>query len=332
MASAPSGAAVLGVIYSLIALAALIIAARIYLRLVIQKQKLVVADWLRIAAWCSAFATASFDILFLKEDVLDPTLNYTLVNWDAPPEKFERVLKYMWAGIIPFFTTFYLCKASLLVVYLQLFPPFMKKRRFVVWTVTGPEEACEGEIMAMNFQVAWTLHFVGSLFLFALPFFVLYKLNMPTRVKISVYCIFLLGIIDIAMSLTRFLTIQLGNVGDFRSITTIELWSALDAYIGLIIACLPALRPYLRRKGSKYDYAESGRPAVNSAAPPRRVGQSGFEELDETPSLEGDTGPRTWAGSSSPDIGAGWSDKKSTRSDVELVTLDASSKDRTHAL
>lgn len=170
---------------------------------------------------------------------------------------------------------------------------------------------------------------------------------MRTRVKISVYCVFLLGLVDIAMSLTRFLTIQLGNVGDFRSITTIgmhallsaprqtssdwllELWSALDAYIGLIIACLPALRPYLRRKGSKYDYAESGRPTGNSAIPPRRVGQSGFEELDETPSLEGDPEPRTWAGS--PDLGTGWSDKKSTRSDVELVTLDTSSKDRTHA-
>ncbi|KAG5662431.1 hypothetical protein KAF25_004849 [Fusarium avenaceum] len=358
MASAPSGAAVLGVIYSLIALAALIIIARVYLRLVIQKQRLVAADWLRIAAWCSAFTTASFDIVFFKEDVLDPSLNYTLVNWDAPPEKLERVLRYMWAGVIPFFTTFYLCKASLLVVYLQLFPPFMKKRRFVVWsvvvycivayiasiclqifscypirknwTVAPPEDTCEGEVLERTFQVAWALHFIGSLFLFALPFLVLHKLNMRTRVKISVYCIFLLGLIDIAMSLTRFLSIQLGSVGDFRSITTIELWSALDAYIGLIIACLPALRPYLRRKGSKYEYPESGRPTGNSGVPPRRAGQSGFEELDETPSLEGDVGPRTWAGSSSPELGAGWSDKKSTRSDVELVTLDASTKDRAH--
>ncbi|KIL90492.1 hypothetical protein FAVG1_06224 [Fusarium avenaceum] len=323
MASAPSGAAVLGVIYSLIALAALIIIARIYLRLVIQKQRLVAADWLRIAAWCSAFTTAAFDIVFLKEDVLDPTLNYTLVNWDAPPEKLERVLKYMWACVIPFFTTFYLCKASLLVVYLQLFPPFMKKRRIVVWTIYPPEDTCEGTVLERTFQIAWALHFIGSLFLFALPFLVLHKLNMRTRVKISVYCIFLLGLIDIAMSLTRFLTIQLGNVGDFRSITTIELWSALDAYIGLIIACLPALRPYLRRKGSKYEYPESGRPTGHSGVPPRRVGQSGFEELDETPSLEGDLVPRTWAGSNSPELGAGWSDKKSTRSDVELVTLDA---------
>ncbi|KAM0354210.1 hypothetical protein ACHAPU_001248 [Fusarium lateritium] len=161
---------------------------------------------------------------------------------------------------------------------------------------------------------------------------------MRTRVKIS--------LIDIAISLTRFLTIQLSNVGDFRSVTTIgmlspkstyqtspnwlpEMWSGLDAYIGLIIACLPALRPYLRKKGPKYDYSESGRPTAHSNIPPRQAGQNGFEEIDETPSLEGDSGPGIWDGSSSADARAGWSDKESTRSDVELVSLDADSRTRT---
>lgn len=79
--------------FSLIALAAAIIGARIYLRLVIQKQKLVAADWLRVAAWISAFVTASFDIIYMTEDVLKPEINYTLVNWDVPPEKLSRVLR-----------------------------------------------------------------------------------------------------------------------------------------------------------------------------------------------------------------------------------------------
>lgn len=43
----------------------------------------------------------------------------------------------MWASVIPFFVTFYLCKASLLVVYLQLFPPFMTKRRIILWSVVA---------------------------------------------------------------------------------------------------------------------------------------------------------------------------------------------------
>ena len=44
---------------------------------------------------------------------------------------------------------------------------------------------------------------------------------MRPQVKTSVYAIFLLGFIDIAFSLTRFLTIQLTVVGDFRSITAV---------------------------------------------------------------------------------------------------------------
>ncbi|KAF4451840.1 hypothetical protein F53441_5159 [Fusarium austroafricanum] len=362
MVSAPSGAAVLAVNYGLITLVAAIIGARIYLRLVIQKQSLIAADWLRIAAWISAFVSAAFDIIYLKEDVLRPDINYTLTNWNVPPEKISRVLRYMWAGIIPFFVTFYLCKASLLVIYLQLFPPFMKKRRMVLWgtvfycaaafitslclqlflcfpiernwSVLGPLPFCDSSALVTTFQVAWALHFTGSLLLFMLPFLILYKLNMRRRVKISVYCVFLLGIIDMAFSLTRFLTIQLTNVGDFRSITTIELWSGLDVYIGLLIACLPALRPYLRRKGSNYDYNynSSAKRANNISAQVRRTAQSGFEEIDETPSLEGDPGPGPWTGGShSPELGEGWSDKKSNRSDVELVTLDITRvKERTH--
>ncbi|KAF9773936.1 hypothetical protein IL306_008149 [Fusarium sp. DS 682] len=113
-----------------------------------------------------------------------------------------------------------------------------------------------------------------------------------------------------------------------------QLWSGLDVYIGLIIACLPALRPYLRRKGSKYDYNYniSGRRANNSSgAPVRRAAQSGFEEIDETPSLEGDPGAGPWAGGShSPELVGGWSDKKSNRSDIELVSLDVVAKDGMH--
>ena len=56
---------------------------------------------------------------------------------------------------------------------------------------------------------------------FVLPFLILHKLNMRPQVKMSVYAIFLLGFIDIAFSLTRFLTIQLTVVGDFRSITAV---------------------------------------------------------------------------------------------------------------
>ncbi|CEI65855.1 unnamed protein product [Fusarium venenatum] len=334
MATAPSAATVIAVEFMLVAVALAIIIARIYLRLVVQKQSLVLADWIRIVAFISGCVTAVFDVVFLVEGALDPTITFTLINWNVPPEKLERVLKFTWANAIPFFSTFYLCKASLLVVYLQLFPTFMRKARIVLWgvvaycvsvsnssyrSVTEPEKLCGDWPVATTFQIAWALHFTGSLALFALPFLLLHKLNLRPKVRVGVYAIFLLGFIDIAFSLTRFLTIQLTKVGDFASITT-------------IVACLPALRPYLHRKGSKFSYGESGRPTGNSTHPARRTVDRGFQEIDETPSVEGDRGPGPWAVGHSPELcGTGWSDKKSNGSDVELVSLDVmAAKDRMH--
>ncbi|RKK66818.1 hypothetical protein BFJ69_g15048 [Fusarium oxysporum] len=213
MPAGPSGVVVLTVIYVLISLSAIIIGARIYLRLAIQKQRLVTADWLRISAWCTAFVTGFFDILYAKEGVLHPGINYTLSNWDAPLEQQIRVRKYNWVNPFPFYTTFYLCKASLLVIYLQLFPPFMVIRRLMVWivvvycvcayivtislqlflcypiqrnwSVTKPEEACEITTILLLFQINWVLHFVGSIALFCLPFFIIHNLNMRRKVKNS---------------------------------------------------------------------------------------------------------------------------------------------------
>lgn len=77
------------------------------------------------------------------------------------------------------------------------------------------------EVFCVSYTDLLELTGTNTCTVFALPWLVLYKLNMRKRVKIGVYCVFLLGIIDIAFSLTRFLTIQLTVVGDFRSITTI---------------------------------------------------------------------------------------------------------------
>ncbi|KAI1023687.1 hypothetical protein LB505_011221 [Fusarium chuoi] len=196
MPAGPSSVVVLTVIYVLITVSAIIILARIYLRLVIQKQRLVTADWLRISAWCTAFVTGFFDVLYAKEGVLHPGINYTLSNWDAPLEQQIRVRKL------------FLCY------------PIQRN-----WSVTKPEEACKYTSLLLMFQINWVLHFVGSIArkstIFCLPFFIIHNLNMRTKVKVSVYCIFLLGIIDIAFSLTRFLTIQLGDSEDFRSFTII---------------------------------------------------------------------------------------------------------------
>lgn len=118
-----------------------------------------------------------------------------------------------------------------------------------------------------------------------------------------------------------------------------ELWSALDVYVGLIIACLPSLRPYLRRNfgaSYQYDYNESGR--VTKSTVTRRPGQSGFEELGEGPYAGPSTGgsraiASRHAAESAEFSTDGDDDKKSNRSDIELVNINvgANGKERAQA-
>ncbi|KAK2468587.1 hypothetical protein H9L39_19746 [Fusarium oxysporum f. sp. albedinis] len=266
MVAAPSAAALLATIYTLVVIAAAVIGARIYVRLKLQKKKLLLSDIFIIAAWCSALTSASFGIVLNSSGALRPNISYTLRSFQADKETFEYVLR-----------------------------------------------------------VAWTLHFTGNLLLFGFPFLILYKLQLRclrTRMKIGICSVFMLGLVDIAFSLTRFLSVQLPRDGDFRSITL----------IGLIIACLPSLRPLLRRNlksSDEYSYDASGRPT--RPVPPRRPGQSGFEEIDEmsypgAPEASGPIGGTRHrpADPLDPGVDNGWiSDKKSNRSDVELVNIDA---------
>ncbi|RYP11064.1 hypothetical protein DL765_007897 [Monosporascus sp. GIB2] len=356
--------------YSLIAIAAAVIAARIYLRLRIQNRSLLLSDLLMIAAWCAAFTLASIDIELALEGVLEPHIDYTLVNYDVDAETLESMLKLLWASTIPFFTTFYLSKASLLATYLQLFPCFMVKRRILLWVtigycagayiatislqlflcfpiernwaVTQPQLLCDYTVPETIFRVAWALHFFGNIVIFLLPLSLLHRLQMGIRTRLGVYGVFLLGIIDIAFSLTRFLNVHLNTSGGFRPFTLIAAWSALDVNMGVVVACLPSLRPYFRRNfkasyGNKYNKPSStGSPTV------RRPDQSKLKEIVDVPShtnsgdaiaVTGGANAATalhWQSrhepAGTPGFGTDdtwYEDRKSNTSDVELVKMNA---------
>ncbi|EAT80762.1 hypothetical protein SNOG_11718 [Parastagonospora nodorum SN15] len=250
--------------------------------LIHKARRLLLSDCLMAASWCAALTTASFDIVFYKQGALSPKTDYTLINFDASVETYEYVAKMVWASVIPFYATLWLS------IYFQLFPIFMVKLRIALWVTLGfcisswivsmclqiflcwpvegnwrvsrPELLCPGTVPQTIFQTGWALHFIGSVVVFVLPFFVIHNIQMRRSMMVGVYGALSLGAIDIAFSLTRFLEVQTGNVGDFRAITTIELWSCLDIMVGLIVTCLPSLRPYLR-KGFKNSSAGTDGPS-----------------------------------------------------------------------
>lgn len=56
----------------------------------------------------------------------------------------------VWMSVIPFILAFYLCKAAVLAVYLQLFPEHMRFHRIALYSVIG--------YVAMAFMASMGLH------------------------------------------------------------------------------------------------------------------------------------------------------------------------------
>ncbi|KAK2053956.1 hypothetical protein LY76DRAFT_597388 [Colletotrichum caudatum] len=269
----PTAVAIIATEFTLIGIAAVLIAARIYLRIGLQGLPLIASDLVVCASWIVCAAFSSFDIAYLEQGVLRPDVAFTLQGYNGTSDKIEFVWKLQWISQLLFFTAFYLCKAALLTLYARFFPAFMKTRRRILWAtmvfcgsayiativttfficrplqgnwVTDPAVACPVEVFFQLFQIAWTLNFAADIAIFCLPFLVLYRLQLKPSVKVSVYCTFLIGLVNLGVTLSRFLGIQLSpSRGYLRAFTTIELWSILDVNIGLVIACLPPLRPYL---------------------------------------------------------------------------------------
>lgn len=97
-----------------------------------------------------------------------------------------------------------------------------------------PEQACDGDLAAVVFEVTWALHFLGEILskyrgdssiqfhvrtlinaqVFVLPWLIVTGLQMKTSLKVGVYCTFLLGLINIAFCLSRFIIIMLANTND----------------------------------------------------------------------------------------------------------------------
>ena len=78
----------------LLTVSLIMIIARFYLRIRIhQARRLLASDALMGAAWCAAFTTASFDVVFYKNNALNPELSYTLNNFDVARGNYEYVSK-----------------------------------------------------------------------------------------------------------------------------------------------------------------------------------------------------------------------------------------------
>ncbi|KAF5594292.1 integral membrane protein [Fusarium pseudocircinatum] len=243
----------------LVIIATILVIARLNLRLRIQKRKLLLSDIFMVAAWISGVITAAFSPVFAVLHAFDPSVHTTLQGYHGGSANLVLILKLLFASSFPFYTTLYLCKAALLAVYLQVFPEFMVKRRRFLWATIwdlNPSRTCPKWTYAVTFHVGWGLSFLGDLLVFIIPWLIVPALNVRRTLRLGIYFTFLLGTVNMAVSLVRFVMIWKAGADSSISLSTIVLWSALDVNIGLVVACLPSLRPYF---GSRTKSQEQSR-------------------------------------------------------------------------
>ncbi|QPC59686.1 hypothetical protein HYE67_001917 [Fusarium culmorum] len=275
-----------------------LILARLYLRIILQRRRLLASDLFMCAGWCISCITACFDIHFYKMGVMQKGVTLGLVGFEGTAEEASEFLKLYHVTDYTFHSAFYFSKAALLCVYLQVFPEFMVKRRQFLWAVIAfvtasftavmllltvsclptwrwwalADEGCPIQTLKMMFQIAWALNITGDILIFILPWLVVPELTLRPKLRYSLYATFGLGIINILFTIVRFALIQKYGADLVITITLVELWSFMDSCVGLIIACLPSLRPYFNCKekiqyygnDSKQSKADSQKPIMSS--------------------------------------------------------------------
>ncbi|KAJ4250122.1 hypothetical protein NW762_011932 [Fusarium torreyae] len=129
---------------------------------------------------------------------------------------------------------------SYIITLIMFFTTCTPVTRF--WTL-DPKRYCDASSWMTFARIAWALNFTGDIFIFALPWTIVPDLMVKGWLQVGIYFTFLLGLINMVMTIVRFVKLYSGNEGKL-SLVTIHFWNSLDLYIGLVIACLPALRPY----------------------------------------------------------------------------------------
>ncbi|KAH7176984.1 hypothetical protein EDB81DRAFT_752298 [Dactylonectria macrodidyma] len=273
-------------IWLLTGIATVVITARLYLRLVIQKRRIWASDLFMCGAWASAVATAAMYHLLVRQGVLDKSVTTDMQGYKGDPEDIPRIFELFWIANFPFILTFYLCKAALLATFFKMFPEFMRWQRILLWvtaifvaaayltslifqlTQCQPfsdlwdfEEATSCSVekeFVLLFRVDWALHFTSDVFVFILPWLVIPQLIMRTRLKIGIYFTFALGIVSISFCVIRCIVFEKTAARIRIPVSYTILWCSLEIGVTLIIACLPSLGPYFNMQRSRSsDYLDT---------------------------------------------------------------------------
>ncbi|KAK1573749.1 archaeal flagellin N-terminal-like domain-containing protein [Colletotrichum navitas] len=262
----------------LLTLAVTLVLARLYLRLILQRQTPTLSDWFLIASILDAIALFSTDTMAYKLGGMD---EYDPFAPEAPEDQQISLMKVAFAGNYFYDTGIYLPKLALLSFYFKLVPPTMPLLRKVLYGTCGLtlafamttafldtfwcgpdvsvnwglDSSCSTFDSKLVFRIDWGMNFLSDLLIFAIPFPLLLGLQLSKRYIIGLAATFSTGMITIGTSVARFATVE-----SIQAWTNVYVLSMTEMAAAIIVVSLPALKSLLHRRGlatSKYGTGET---------------------------------------------------------------------------
>ncbi|MCJ1246387.1 hypothetical protein MMC30_003594 [Trapelia coarctata] len=305
-------------------LALAVVTARFQARRV-KKLPLKADDWTILAALILAIGI-SIETIYatVYAGMGIPQQNFT-------PELLVENFKFVYADLILVFLTYGLIKLSMIYFYKRIFTTAAFQRvadialiATACWTLgvvlsfifmTTPISDFWDQFGRTNVSfgalsvTSSTLEVVLDIATLCLPLPVLRSLQISTRRKFYLLCVFWLGIFCVVASAVRLyysvLLIQVTGAiegpPDWDYITYVinsaHIWSYIEAYVSIIAACLPSLAPLLQSSSAFDSFFKSVRSIFSKSSSTGISSEEGWN--DSQRHLAGDLmpGERNWQGS-----------------------------------
>ncbi|KAK6723816.1 hypothetical protein SNK03_002620 [Fusarium graminearum] len=276
-----SSTAVMAFEWTILVLAYFLVACRVYVRMFIRGVGLHAADYWLIVGLVSCQGLLICDTLTFRMHAMD---DFVLANNSIPIKKIRFATNYF------FDTGIYFPKFSIIAFYFNLVPitnPTMRRALFGLTGITvafalitvfcdtfwcGPNPSvnwAEGEQTCTVFtsmtlmRLNWALNFITEVLNLVFPIPLLQGLMTSTRKKIGLAVVFGMGIITIAVSIGRFVTMLY-----VHNDISIYIWATAEICISVMIVALTALRPLLRKMTNSVSTSSDDR----SGNPSRKTG------------------------------------------------------------
>ncbi|RAR09007.1 integral membrane protein [Stemphylium lycopersici] len=297
---------VLGISFSFSVLAVVAVSLRLTAHAV-AKKRWTPSDYLLIAACTFAVSLQSISITGVFQagigygHVTDITLEYGV---EPITKLLQLLIPLQFLRVLSLSCT----KMSILHLYRQIFPilpwviwgSYVTASIVLAWTVaavltisfacrpfafnwdkTIPGGKCSNQVTSLTATAVVNL--VTDVMVLLLPMRPLYKLQMATYKKVTLFAVFGLGIFTCVISALRISVLSTMDFGDITfTIPKVNIFTGLEPCLAVILASIPMMRPLFGRLQTT-PYGSCKKPAETKPRSeiPKGVSVDGFERLDD---------------------------------------------------